>query len=158
MRKIDLMLIRQIQILNPYNNILVDDNMKKNLVCQSLTAFYLLTITITSILSDVNSASAKDPKCDNAQSNVEYKECQHRAYATADQQLNKDYKKTISRLSGAEKQKLINAQLTWIKFRDSNCDFEVYGSRRGSGYSGFLSECLERMTNTRIKELEDWSK
>jgi uncharacterized protein YecT (DUF1311 family) len=130
----------------------------KNLIYRNLTAFSLLTIASTSILFNVNSTLAKNPNCDNAGSNVEYKECQHRAYAAADRKLNQVYQQIISRLSGAEKQKLINAQLTWIKFRDSNCDFEVYGSRRGSGYSGFLSACLERMTDTRIKELADWQK
>ena len=134
------------------------NSQNKNIIYRSLAAFSLLTIASISTLFNVNSTLAKIPNCDNVGSNVEYKECQHRAYAAADRKLNQVYQKISSRLSGEEKQKLINAQLAWIKFRDSNCDFEVYGSRRGSGYSGFLSECLERMTNTRIKELEDWSK
>jgi uncharacterized protein YecT (DUF1311 family) len=130
--------------------------MKENLVCRSLIAFHLLTIASTLTLFNVDSTLAKTPNCANTNSNIEYKECQHRAYATADQKLNQVYKQIVSKLSGVEKQKLINAQLAWIKFRDNNCDFEVYESRRGSGYSGFLSECLERMTYSRIKELEDW--
>jgi uncharacterized protein YecT (DUF1311 family) len=130
--------------------------MKKILVYRSFAALSLLTIASTLTLFNVNPTLAKTLNCANANSNVEYKECQHRAYAAADQKLNQVYKQIISGLSGVEKQKLINAQLAWIKFRDNNCDFEVYGSRRGSGYSGFLSECLERMTYARIKELEDW--
>jgi uncharacterized protein YecT (DUF1311 family) len=132
--------------------------MNKNLIYRSLFAFSLLTFASTSTLFNANPTLAKTPNCDNASSNVEYKECQHRAYAAADRKLNQVYQQTIARLSGTEKQKLINAQLAWIKFRDSNCDFEVYGSRGGSGYSGFLSVCLERMTDTRIKELADWQK
>jgi uncharacterized protein YecT (DUF1311 family) len=132
--------------------------MNKNIIYRSLAALSLLTIASALTLINANSTLVKTSDCDNVNSNVEYKECQHRAYAAADRKLNQVYRQTISRLSGTEKQKLINAQLAWIKFRDSNCDFEVYGSRGGSGYSGFLSVCLERMTDTRIKELADWQK
>jgi uncharacterized protein YecT (DUF1311 family) len=131
--------------------------MKKNLVSKSLAAFHLLTIGSTLMLFNADSTLAQSRiTCANSQSNVEYKECQHRSYAAADKKLNKVYKRVISRLSGVEKQKLISAQLAWIKFRNNNCDFETYGSMKGSGYSGFVSECLERMTNSRIQELENW--
>jgi uncharacterized protein YecT (DUF1311 family) len=133
--------------------------MKNNLVYQSLAAFRLLTIASVLTFLNVDSTLAQSQiNCDNVNNNVEYKECQHRAYVAADKKLNQSYKRIISGLSGVEKQKLINAQVAWIKFRDNNCDFEVYRNRGGSGYSGFLSECLERMTNNRIKELEDWGR
>ncbi|PSB50755.1 hypothetical protein C7B67_13280, partial [filamentous cyanobacterium Phorm 6] len=49
-------------------------------------------------------------------------------------------------------------QLGWIKLRDNNCEFETYRSRRGTGYRGFLNECLDRMTKARTTELENYLK
>ena len=93
--------------------------------------------------------------CVNPSSNVEYKECAYRAYQAADKKLNQVYKPIFSSLTGKEKQHLVNAQSLWIKFRDANCDFEVYPSRDGTGYSGFLSNCLKRMTKARTQELQE---
>ena len=108
---------------------------------------------------NLSSANAQPQvNCKNPTSNIEYKECAHRSYLASDQKLNQVYKQIISGLTGAEKQQLINAQIAWIKFRDTNCDFEVYRNRGGTGFSGFLSNCLERMTNSRIKELQDWQR
>jgi uncharacterized protein YecT (DUF1311 family) len=121
----------------------------------------LVWAAILGIVGFLNLSSATaQPKlnCANPTSNIEYKECAHRAYLASDQKLNQVYKQIISGLTGEEKQQLINTQLVWIKFRDTNCDFEVYRNRGGTGYSGFLSNCLERMTNSRIKELQDWQR
>jgi uncharacterized protein YecT (DUF1311 family) len=121
----------------------------------------LVWAAILGIVGFLNLSSAMaQPKlnCANPTSNIEYKECAHRAYLASDRKLNQVYKQIISGLTGEEKQRLINAQLAWIKFRDTNCDFEVYRNRGGTGYGGFLSNCLERMTNSRIKELQDWQR
>jgi uncharacterized protein YecT (DUF1311 family) len=96
--------------------------------------------------------------CANPTSNIEYKECAYRAYTTSDKKLNQVYRQVVSTLVQKEKQHLIDAQLAWIKYRDSNCDFEIYQSLGGTGYGGFLSNCLERMTNARTKELQNWQK
>ena len=63
--------------------------------------------------------------CTNPNSNIEYKECARRAYLAADKNLNLVYKQIILNLKGKEKQRLIDAQSIWIKFRDANCNFEV---------------------------------
>jgi uncharacterized protein YecT (DUF1311 family) len=96
--------------------------------------------------------------CKNPTSNIEYKECARRDYVAADAALNKLYKQIIAGLRGDEKQRLIDAELAWISYRDKNCDFEVYRNRGGTGYSGFLSNCLERMTKARTAELQNWQR
>ena len=48
--------------------------------------------------------------------------------------------------------------LGWIKVRDKTCEFEVYQNRGGTGYRGFLNECLDRMTKVRTAELENYLK
>jgi uncharacterized protein YecT (DUF1311 family) len=96
--------------------------------------------------------------CANPTSNIEYKECAYRAYVSADKKLNQVYRQVVSTLAGKEKQHLIDAELAWIEYRDSNCDFEIYQSLGGTGYGGFLSNCRERMTNARTQELQNWRK
>lgn len=130
----------------------------KTLQNQRIQAF-LSGVAFSSTLSflGIGSISAQPQvNCANPTSNIEYKECAHRDYLAADRQLNQVYKQIISSLKGEEKQQLIGAQLAWIKFRDTNCSFEVYRNLGGTGYGGFLSNCLERTTKARTKELQDW--
>jgi uncharacterized protein YecT (DUF1311 family) len=89
----------------------------------------------------------------NEMSNAEYQVCLYKSYQIANRRLNQVYKKLIGKISGNERKELIKAQRTWVQFRDSNCSFEVYASRGGTGYSGFLDQCLERMTRQRTADL-----
>lgn len=91
--------------------------------------------------------------CQNPGSNVEYKYCARLAYEQADRQLNQVYQRITRPMPPDEKKALVDAQLAWIKFRDTNCTAAVYRNRGGSGYSGFLSNCLERVTRARTSEL-----
>ncbi|HBE21022.1 MAG TPA: hypothetical protein DEG17_22425 [Cyanobacteria bacterium UBA11149] len=118
------------------------------------SATLLLLIPINPITALPSNQPKQQINCRNPNSNVEYKECAYRAYQAADRRLNQVYQQVISTLSGEEKQKLIDAELAWIKFRDLHCEFEVYGSRGGTGYGGFLSECLEQVTRERTAQLE----
>ena len=101
-------------------------------------------------------AIAQQINCENPGSNVEYKECARRAYEAADKRLNQVYQQVISSVTGEERQKLIEAEQTWIQFRDRHCDFQVYRNRGGTGYGGFLSNCLEQLTNERTAHLESY--
>ena len=119
-----------------------------------LSAAPLLLILITPAAAVPDHEIAQQINCRNPTSNVEYKECAHRAYQAADRRLNQVYQQVISTLSGEEKQKLIDTEVAWIKFRDLHCQFQVYRNRGGTGYSGFLSECLEQVTKERTAQLE----
>lgn len=61
-------------------------------------------------------------------------------------------------MSREERSILAEAQLGWIQLRDKTCEFEVYQNRGGTGYEGFLNECLDRMTKARTAELEQYLK
>ncbi|HEY9602742.1 MAG TPA: lysozyme inhibitor LprI family protein [Allocoleopsis sp.] len=94
--------------------------------------------------------------CSKAESTPEVKYCSQLSYERADKQLNQAYQQVISSLKGEPKQLLITAQQAWIKFRDNNCDFETYLNRGGTGYEIFRNGCLERLTNQRTKDLQDY--
>ncbi|MFS8118398.1 MAG: lysozyme inhibitor LprI family protein [Microcoleus sp.] len=94
--------------------------------------------------------------CSNPQSNAEYKECIRLRYEAADRRLNQVYQQLLPKLSRRERSVLYQEQIKWIKSRDKNCELEVYDNRGGTGYQGFLNECLERKTKQRTAELENY--
>ncbi|MEG3921430.1 lysozyme inhibitor LprI family protein [Microcoleus sp. T3_A4] len=114
----------------------------------------------------ITSVSAQSPSfpiaqqinCDRPQGDAQVRTCIRLRYEASDQRLNEVYKQLISQLSGEERSLLSEAQLGWIKLRDNTCEFEVYKSRGGTGYRGFLNECLDRMTKQRTAELENYLK
>jgi uncharacterized protein YecT (DUF1311 family) len=67
--------------------------------------------------------------------------------------LNANYKKLMSKLSGARQKALLKAQRAWLKFREAHCDFVGSGESTAAilGYSS----CLLTMTAERAKELPD---
>lgn len=103
-----------------------------------------------------NHIAQRQRNCSNPQSNVEYKECTQLRYEAADKRLNQVYQQLLPKLNRKERSVLYQEQIKWIKSRDKNCELEVYDNRGGSGYRGFLNECLERKTKQRTAELENY--
>jgi uncharacterized protein YecT (DUF1311 family) len=94
----------------------------------------------------------------NGSTTIEINRCLRLNYEVADKKLNKVYQQVMSKLSRQERSKLIKVQRQWIKTRDRQCDREVSINRGGTGYSGFLNQCLERKTRQRTAELESMLK
>jgi uncharacterized protein YecT (DUF1311 family) len=90
--------------------------------------------------------------------NIGIKACIWLEYDKADRKLNDVYKRLTAKISPEERSLLTEAQLGWIKLRDNTCEFEVYRSRGGTGFSGFLNACKTRITNQRRAELERYLK
>ena len=105
-----------------------------------------------------NYIAQRQRNCSNPQSNVEYKECAQLRYEAADKRLNQIYQQLVAKLSRKQRSVLYQEQIKWIKSRDKSCESEVYDNRGGSGYRGFLNECLERKTKQRTAELENYLK
>ncbi|MDQ2096192.1 MAG: lysozyme inhibitor LprI family protein [Tychonema bourrellyi B0820] len=114
--------------------------------------------TISVLGQSGRSVMAQQLNCDRPQGDVEVRACIRLRYELADKRLNDVYKQLIAKLSKEEKALLAEAQLGWIKQRDNTCEFEVYRNLGGTGYQGFLNECLERMTKQRTAELEKYFK
>ncbi|MCW6051368.1 lysozyme inhibitor LprI family protein [Lyngbya sp. CCAP 1446/10] len=94
--------------------------------------------------------------CSHPGSNAEYKECIRLRYEAADRRLNQVYQQLVAKLNRKQRSVLYQEQIKWIKSRDKNCELEVYDNRGGTGYNGFLNECLERKTKQRTAELENY--
>lgn len=103
-----------------------------------------------------NYIAQQQRNCSNPQSNVEILKCIRLRYEAADRRLNQVYQQLLPKLSRRERSVLYQEQIKWIKSRDKNCELEVYDNRGGTGYQGFLNECLERKTKQRTAELENY--
>lgn len=70
-----------------------------------------------------------------------------------DVRLNKAYKEVMAQLTPARKKQLLQAQRTWLKFRQENCNF--YDDPDGGTLARVnANECFMSATAARAKELE----
>jgi uncharacterized protein YecT (DUF1311 family) len=91
--------------------------------------------------------------CAKAMGIAETRYCAAESYRMADEGLNHAWQTFTKDLEPQFKQSLVEAQQTWVLFRNLNCDAETFLSRGGTGYIGFYDNCLERMTRHRTEEL-----
>ncbi|ODH01303.1 hypothetical protein A4S05_29480 [Nostoc sp. KVJ20] len=96
--------------------------------------------------------------CNNPQTQTAINECTKLSYQNADKKLNQVYQQLLLTLERSRKQKLIAAQLAWIKFRDSNCEFERSRYEGGSIAPTIYFGCLEKTTKLRTQELQEYLK
>ena len=89
-----------------------------------------------------------------AQSQMELYRQSAEDFQSADRQLNAVYTKMVARISPAGKASLQAAQLTWIRFRDQECEFEAMATIGGSIHPLIVNACLARLTIQRTKDLE----
>jgi uncharacterized protein YecT (DUF1311 family) len=104
--------------------------------------------------ASVLTQTQRDP-C-KGETTFEMKQCSAKKYKQADDELNKTYQQLMSKLDDdGHRTSLKTAQQAWLKYRDSNCDFESYLNRGGSIYSVIVTECMSAMTTSRTKELKE---
>ncbi len=93
--------------------------------------------------------------CEGYGSQAEASGCAHREYKAADAELNKAYNRLSGILDTEEKALLKEAELAWIKYRDSNCTFESSQYAGGTMRPMIESFCLARVTKARTAELRE---
>ncbi len=77
-------------------------------------------IVLTIAMSFVSVWAYAD-NCDNTRNVYDDIYCANKIYASADAELNKNYKVLRAKLSNAQKSTLKKAQIAWIKERDAEC-------------------------------------
>lgn len=120
---------------------------------------YLLTIIAVSIslLGEQSIAApqiAQTINCAKATTTVEINECAGRAAKAADRLLNQAYQKLTRKISSQQKQRLTQAQLDWIKFRDRTCEFEAGELGGGTASTAAYLSCITRVTTQRTADLQ----
>jgi uncharacterized protein YecT (DUF1311 family) len=111
----------------------------------------LLVLTFAAAL---RAQEQKKEPCADAQSQGEMNICWGKEYKAADAQLNKTYQDFMSKLDESEKAQLKNAQVAWLKYRDTNCEFVADQYKGGSMRPMIAAICLADVTNARTNELK----
>ncbi|MBW4560946.1 MAG: DUF1311 domain-containing protein [Mojavia pulchra JT2-VF2] len=135
-----------------------------NLLLTSLSILALSSLSIAAVAMASTTPEttkihlAQKFNCNNAQTQVEINRCAQLSYQNTDKKLNQVYKQLLPTLSSSRKQKLINAQQAWIKFRDTNCEFERSQYEGGSVAPTIYFGCLEQTTQQRTQQLQQYLK
>ena len=124
---------------------------------KSFTVLFMMFVFVVGLAGMSSSFAQRKKKanpCDNAKNQNEMNTCAENEYKTADVVLNRVYGQLMSKLEDDQKAKLKEAEQAWIKYRDSNCEFEAFPNFGGSIYPLVYNGCLKTMTNNRTKELK----
>jgi uncharacterized protein YecT (DUF1311 family) len=114
---------------------------------------------IASTNSFLSDSLAQTPNCNGSSTQLELNRCGDLKAKAADKKLNQVYRQVKVKYKGDKNEKsLIDAQLNWIKYRDSVCIFEADRFKGGSIAPLVYSNCIERITNQRTNELETYLK
>jgi len=116
-------------------------------------------LTAAVVLAIPAFAFARD-KCANAKTQTAMNECAYASFKKSDKKLNKLYKHIEARLKDdADTNKLlVQAQRDWVKFRDSECDFQTAGAAGGSVRPMLVAMCMDNLTKSRIKDFGGYLK
>lgn len=77
-------------------------------------------------------------------------------FAAADRELNAAYKQLMGKLDKASREKLIDAQLIWIKLRDADGAARAAGNEGGSIYPLIYDGSRAASTRDRTRWLREW--
>ncbi len=125
----------------------------------TLSSLNTTTMTIAGTTPDSSEMSlVQKLNCNNPQTQAAINECTKLSYQNADKKLNQIYQQLLSTLERSRKQKLIAAQLGWIKFRDANCEFERSRYEGGSIAPSIYLGCLADATKLRTEQLQEYLK
>jgi uncharacterized protein YecT (DUF1311 family) len=92
-------------------------------------------------------------KCENSVTTAAMRACEDSRYTMAQRELDTAYRSLLERLDGGQKQKLRLTQRAWLRFRDSNADFQASLVQGGTLAPLVRITVLTDMTTARTQEL-----
>jgi len=95
-----------------------------------------------------------DLDCSDPRGTPEFNYCAQLNYDAADTELNEVYDDLKGQLDTEAQEKLTDAELAWLEYRDAQCEFEVRDIAGATGYAAYLNDCLARITKQRTEELK----
>lgn len=105
-------------------------------------------------LAERESLIAQQPDCNNPPTQTVMNLCAGLSYEKADRALNRAYQALVPNLAASRRQKLTDAQLRWLKFRDTECAFAGSQVEGGSMQPMIVSGCKGHVTQQRTTDLE----
>jgi uncharacterized protein YecT (DUF1311 family) len=101
-------------------------------------------------------ASESKP-CNEPQTQAEMSYCASQTAKQEDDELNSVYQALRKELSGTDREeRLIDAQLAWISFRDADCAFVAGQFEGGSQQPQVTNDCIARLTHQRTTQLKEY--
>lgn len=91
--------------------------------------------------------------CSKLTTQLELNRCASKNFKSADAMLNDVYQQAMAQLDdAATRQRLIDAERAWVRYRDEECAYEV-GPEQGGGsiWPMEMGNCLEEHTAARIR-------
>ena len=131
--------------------------MKNNIIWATFTASSLLLAAgflLPSKASNNSVEIAQQPNCKSPQTTLDMNICSSQEFKAADIKLNQLYQQLLPQINTKQKQRLITAQRTWVKFRDETCDYESGQFEGGSVAPSIYGYCRARVTKERVKDFE----
>jgi len=141
------LLMRSLQVL-------AQMKLRSRLLIIVAIALPLLDVAVIPSLAQNSSQPVQQINCDSPQTTAEMNICASREYQAADKKLNTTYQALKSRLNRQQQQRITDAQLAWIKFRDATCAYERGVFQGGTAAGPIGTSCLARITQQRTKDLE----
>ncbi len=121
-----------------------------------VTAFFLSTAFVASPAVAQN-GNLDDIDCKKATTQLEMNHCAHKSFKAADAELNQVYRQLRSKYKDTpQDRQLVDAQLAWLKFRDTDCKFSADRFKGGSIAPLIYSGCQEELTKERIRSLKNY--
>ena len=111
---------------------------------------HLMLLAIFGIASTVQ---AND--CANEDNSLAIAACHAARYSAADKELNRLYNAALNKLPEAEKQKLIEAQRAWIRYRDAGVALMIEINKDARSYGSIVvGDYKATIVEKRVKELK----
>jgi uncharacterized protein YecT (DUF1311 family) len=104
--------------------------------------------------STVANPLVQAPNCSNPQTQSEMNQCAGLSWQKSDQELNRVYRQLRPTLSATQREKLIDAQLEWIQYRNTECTFNGSFAEGGSLQPLLILGCRDQITRQRTQDLK----
>lgn len=111
--------------------------------------------------ADITAINQKLDKCNSeAASTMDMNNCNDEAIRASDAILNKVYQQVVAQAKGLDKnqqtetlKRLVNAERSWIAFRDAECLSEAAADLGGTLEGVEYGDCIQHLTKERIVQL-----
>jgi uncharacterized protein YecT (DUF1311 family) len=126
----------------------------------------IATLLLALTLQASTDTQAPEPRCPDAQTQLDMNFCAERDFERADAELNRVYRQAIDGarqddggISAGDHRPtaqavLREAQRAWVTFRDAQCTFEGYAEARGGSMEPMVEAlCRARLTRERTAQL-----
>lgn len=121
-----------------------------------LISLIFLTYSLGIVALPQKKGPRKSP-CVGTETQADANACARHKYTQADAEMTRVYERLMSELSGdndKDQQKLRQAQLLWLQYRDANCESEASIYEGGSIRPAVYSMCLASMTQERTRRIK----